>query len=505
MTQEEQTAGARIRIARNTLYNIATQGGMVLLGLWAIPVILAGISDERFGLLALVWAILGYFGLLDLGIGRAVTKYLAEAVSRDAHEEIRSLIGVSLGMTAVIGTGTLVLLVLVTPWMTTSFLSISPHLAHEARLAFHWTALAIPFVLVSGVARAAQMAYQRFDLVNIFQGGLGIVQWVGAVLCVAVGLGFVEIVAVAVMARILAAVGSVAALTKLAPGSWRLGFRWNSGPAKKLVRYGGWVTVSQLISPLFQYVDRFLIATLVTVSAVTYYSIPQEIVTRLLVIPMSLSLVLFPAFSSSERETSSLYVRSTKYLLLLVLPVTLVSVAFAYDMAAWWIGARFAEESAILFQILAVGYLFNALAQIPSATLQARGYPDITAKLHLLEIIPTLVLTIALVVTLGLTGVAIAWTFRVGADCVLLFLAVRRYLPDVRGEVALFPELKSVFPLAAAVALYVAALIIPTGGVSIALIGCSLLVYAISVWFFLLDTSDRAFLLQLRTRLWQAA
>ncbi|HAL57087.1 MAG TPA: hypothetical protein DCP63_11595, partial [Bacteroidetes bacterium] len=122
MTQQ-RIPGTRIRIARNSLYNLSTQAATMLLALWAIPMILAGISAERFGLLALAWAILGYFGLLDLGISRAVTKYVAESVARNAPEEVRSLVGASVGITAAIGAGALVLLLLATPWMTPSVLS----------------------------------------------------------------------------------------------------------------------------------------------------------------------------------------------------------------------------------------------------------------------------------------------------------------------------------------------------------------------------------------------
>ncbi|HAL57067.1 MAG TPA: hypothetical protein DCP63_11490, partial [Bacteroidetes bacterium] len=92
---------------------------------------------------------------------------------------------------------------------------------HEAYVVMLWTAVAVPFVLVTGVLRATQMAYQRFDLVNLFQGALGLVQWLGAVICVSVGLGLVEIVAVSVAGRVLAAIGSLVTVARMIPGGWR--------------------------------------------------------------------------------------------------------------------------------------------------------------------------------------------------------------------------------------------------------------------------------------------
>ena len=287
------------------------------------------------------------------------------------------------------------------------------------------------------------------------------------------------------------------------PGGWRYRFSLGGDPAKKLVRYGGWVTVSQVISPLFQYVDRFLIASILTLSAVAYYSIPQEIVLRLLVIPMSLSLVLFPSFSTTKEWSSSLYARSVKYLLVVLLPVTLAVVAFAPEFLTWWIGSDFARGSTPLLQILAVGFLFNAMAQLPATALLARGYPEIVAKLHLLEIVPTLVLTAFLLLAFGLPGAALGWSLRVAVDCVLLFVAAHRLLPNMNKTMWGIPGLRGVGAIAAALVLYVAGMILPWSETRIALTGSSLGVYAVAVWIFLFDASDRAVFHQLRIRFFE--
>src|SRR2546430_5907904 len=69
-------------VARHTLYNILGQALPLAVGLVAIPIVTRSLGDTRFGLLALMWAIIGYFSLLDLGLGRATTKFVAEALAR---------------------------------------------------------------------------------------------------------------------------------------------------------------------------------------------------------------------------------------------------------------------------------------------------------------------------------------------------------------------------------------------------------------------------------------
>ena len=85
-------------------------GGMVLpmlVGVLTVPGLLQRLGQEKFGVLALGWALVGYFGFLDLGMGRALTQYLASAdqagVSRQEQATVacaarRLLGGLSLGM-----------------------------------------------------------------------------------------------------------------------------------------------------------------------------------------------------------------------------------------------------------------------------------------------------------------------------------------------------------------------------------------------------------------------
>jgi O-antigen/teichoic acid export membrane protein len=66
-----------------------------------------------------------------------------------------------------------------------------------------------------------------------------------------------------------------------------------------LFRFGGWLTISNLISPLMVSLDRILIGMFLSVAEMAYYATPYEIVTKLQIIPSALTGVLFPAFSNT--------------------------------------------------------------------------------------------------------------------------------------------------------------------------------------------------------------
>lgn len=73
------------RLARNGVFNIIGQGVPLLAAFFAIPRLIHGLGTDRFGVLTLVWMVIGYFSLFDLGLGRALTQVVAEKQIGRAH------------------------------------------------------------------------------------------------------------------------------------------------------------------------------------------------------------------------------------------------------------------------------------------------------------------------------------------------------------------------------------------------------------------------------------
>jgi len=151
-------------------------------------------------------------------------------------------------------------------------------------------------------------------------------------------------------------------------------------------------------------------------------------VNRALVVPASLCSTLFPAFSSlsaaGEREKlEDIYTRSMKYLIMALGPMLLFVGVFARDILQYWLGAGFAERSALALQILTLGVFANAVGFFPYSLLQGVGKPNLTGAFHLIEIPMHIALVWVLVSRLGVVGAALASTARVLVDVFLLFAA----------------------------------------------------------------------------------
>ncbi len=414
------------RLARNTLYNLIGQGVPLLLALPAFPLLIQQLGTDRFGALTLLWAIIGYFSLFDLGVSRALIKIVAEKSSAGEDHQVPVFIGTALVLAGSLGVAAALLLAAMTPWLITSTLAIPPELAQETRTALYILAASLPLVTTSATFKGVLEGKQRFGASNAIQVGTGAVTFIGPLAVLPLSTTLTAIAMVLVAGRIGAWIAYfVSAARSFPPAMLRLAPKADA--ANVLLRIGSWMAVSSVIGPIMVYMDRFVIGSVVSLAAVAYYVTPYEVVTKLWLIPGALAAVLYPAFSASfnqDRErTARLFGQGVKYAFITLFPITLALLTLSREILELWISAEFAWNSYRVLQILAVGVLINSLAQIAYALVQGAGRPDLTAKFHLAELPLYLAALGWLVPAYGVTGAALAWTGRVTVDAVLLFYA----------------------------------------------------------------------------------
>lgn len=192
-----------------------------------------------------------------------------------------------------------------------------------------------------------------------------------------------------------------------------------------MFKFGGWLTVAYVLSAAVTYLDRFLIASRLSTTAVAFYTPPYEIVSRLWILPQSLFMTLFPAFAAmwgtQRADLERLFCRSFKYLVLGASAVVGLIIVFAHPLLLLWLGPEFAARSTLVLQLLAVGFLLNSQAWVPSTLLMSMGRPDLVAKLFLLEAPFYFVGAYWMIGKFGIVGAAAAWAIRGALEMVLFF------------------------------------------------------------------------------------
>jgi O-antigen/teichoic acid export membrane protein len=419
-------AQASLAVTRNTLWNLLGTVLPILTAGVTIPVLIHYAGIERFGVFAIALSLLGYFGFLDLGLGRSTTKFLAEAFEHNRIVEGRAIFWTSIiliGLTGIIGA---LLLTALTPLLVTRVLNVPVELRSEALGAFHVLALGVPLVSLHAATRGALEAQHRFSLTSTIFVINSMITQVSPLLVLPFTHNLKWLVGALVLSRLSATA------TFLVTALWHLDNPFE-GPfflhrrLRTLLSYSVWQGITNAISPIMENADRIIIGALSSLSAVAYYSVPAEIVNRLTVISVSFGRTTFPIFSAdaAAEQRSYVYAKYSKYLVLLLAPVSASVVVFAPDALQLWLGSSFAKQSALVLQILAVGLLMNSLAMLPFMLIQGIGRADITAKFHLLELTAFLPLLWYGVHYAGIIGASVVWTIRVGADFLLLILYIR--------------------------------------------------------------------------------
>ena len=412
-------------LKRNAAWNLA--GGVVptLAAVALIPFTLSRLGNEAFGVLTLVWSLIGYFSLFDLGVGRALTVQLSQLSASGRQADMGAVLRAGMLLTFAAGLLGVAIVWLLAPSLVNHWLKISPALQDDARQAFLISAVGVlPTTLTSGL-RGALEGLDRFAASNLSRMVLGVGMFVlPALALIAHGpqLGLIALYLVAGRCLVL-----VFMALQLRKPLMSAGPRLTRQHVRGLWNYGFWVTVTGIVGPLMVSGDRFFVSAAVGAEQLRLYAIPQEGLLRLLLIPMALTAALLPRLAAMDAANAGTAYRQTcRRVGWVMLGICVLAAVVAYPALALWISADFAQAAMPIVLVMCVGVWVNALASVPFTLLHARGNPRLTALFHLAELLLYFLALWILSTRFGLVGAALAWLARVLLDWILLHVAVRR-------------------------------------------------------------------------------
>jgi O-antigen/teichoic acid export membrane protein len=264
--------------------------------------------------------------------------------------------------------------------------------------------------------------------------------------------------------------------------------------------------VSTMTGQVFAYLERFMIASILSVGFLTYYAAPFELISKVLIFPTSAAGALFP-FASQHGRTQPVLIgdvsaRMLKYLLLIMSPMLAIFAGFAGPILQFWLGPDFAAKSAAVLQVLAFAFFVNALAFIPFTSVQALGRPDLKAILDLLALPAFALYAWVLMRYLGIAGAAWAKLLCSAIDCGFLFIFAWKMGAFQLRTMISGPLFKSLVLSAALTASFCVAAALPVPLVWSAFVATVCLgLYALGFWMFAADADEKVAFRRIPTRL----
>jgi len=413
-------------LRRNTYWNIAGMGSPLLGAALFIPALLASLGNEAFGVVALIWTLIGYFGLFDLGVGRALTIIVGRQAAEPQTGCLSAALWAGLLITTLTGLlGGALIWTLAAP-LAGGWLEVGPAWQNDAETAFKITALGVLPTVVTGALRGALEGYGRFAASNLIRLAFGFLMFGLPVLAVELhGRSLTWIAVYLVAARLFFCLVSLIPLR----ACFRRPIHWEEvkQQGRSMLSFGVWLTATGIIGPLMVYGDRFFVGIATGADQVPYYAIPQEGLLRLLILPAALCGALLPAYASmTVTALRADYRKNRRRIAAAMLAVCAAAVLLATPVLSWWLTPEFAEKAFPVVVLMAAGVWVNALAILPYTVLHARGKSRTTALFHLGELPVYLTLLYWLAGAYGLPGAAAAWLLRALLDLVLLQLAAHR-------------------------------------------------------------------------------
>ncbi|MFZ1518090.1 MAG: flippase [Ignavibacteriaceae bacterium] len=417
-------------ITKHTVYNLIGNILPIFFAIFLIPELIKNLGTERFGILGLAWMIIGYFSFFDFGIGRALTKVIAEKIGTEKVNEIPGIFWSSLFFLFIISF--LMIVILISILLLSDFtysLKISKSLEAESTKIFLLLIFSIPIVITMAGVRGVLEAYQKFATINIIKVILGVTTYLGPVIVLLFIDSLFWVIAFLIIARIVIWILFMYQCFKTNKNI-QLNFVVDFKIIKPILKFSLWITIGNIIVPIIFYSDRFLIGTILSASALTFYVTPFELVSRISIIPNAIATVLFPIFSANQvifnASILELFQRGLKAIVLILYPIILVIITFAYEGMEMWVGKEFADKSTFILQILSVGILMNSLSLIPNIFFQGNGKPRIPTLINLAEFPVYIFLMWFAIKEYGLNGAGFVFTLMATIDALLMYLFAKK-------------------------------------------------------------------------------
>jgi len=416
-------------LERNVALNLVGWALPAVAALVSIPLLARGLGPARYGLVVLAWSCVSIFSLFDFGLGRALTRIVAERLAAVEDHAIADVVWSAtwllLGLTALLAVAGVVL----APFIVDRVLNVPVDARSDAISVVRLLAIAIP-PLAHGVAlRGVLEAAQRFRLVNMLRVPLGIVTYAGPLIAIPLGASAATAVEIVVAGRVVYWLVSFVVLESVVPKVARP--RAVSGAAvRELFHVGGWITVSNVVSPIIVQADRIVIAASLPIAASGWYGTAAEVATKQWLFTAALQPVLFSALSAAIKpapgRAAALMERATRVTMFALLPCAAVLAAFAEPGLRLWMGTAYVPAAGPVLRWIAVAVYVNAIAQVPYSMLQGGIDARAPALLHVLELPLYIALLVAMGHAMGMRGVAIAWFIRMAADGLAMWWVLYR-------------------------------------------------------------------------------
>jgi O-antigen/teichoic acid export membrane protein len=402
-------AGAK-RFAFNVIMNwFAMAVGMVV-PFFLTPFVVRSLGVTAYGIWILAVSTVSYLNVLDMGLGSAVIRFVSKAVAQDNQQEAKRAIGAALWFRFLISIAVAVLSVFFAIAFPHLF-KIPSALQHAGQVTVLLCALGVAITLVSGVFGSVLSASHRYDVLSCISALQTLARAGGVILILRTGHGLVPLAYWEFAVALLGGLAKYGAAINILPVS-RVGIaRPESEILRAIFSYSFTTFVAIIAIQVITNTDNIVVGAFISPGMVAFYAIGGSLMAYSSQVATAVSTTFLPLASSLEAEGRSedlqrLLLRGMQGTLAVALPISVALVIRGKTFIALWMGKQYSEISGTVIQILAISQFFGIADGVPASIVMAIDKHKPLARWVAFEAALNLGLTIVLVRTIGIYGVA---------------------------------------------------------------------------------------------------
>jgi O-antigen/teichoic acid export membrane protein len=355
----------------NTIANLVGRFWAMLLAIALVPVYVRYLGIESYGLVGLLGALQGMFGMFDLGIGAALNREMARlSVVNGSEPEQRNLLRtlevIYWGLAALVaGVSVLLAPFIATKWINA--VALSPETITDC---IRLMGFCIASQFVFGFYQGGLMGLQRQVMVNWILILVASVRGAGAVLLLVFVSRRIEVFFL--WQLISVAIGALATMWLI----WRV-LRHDSVPRFSSAAFRstwkfalGWY-LNSVFNVILAQSDKIILSKLLPLDYLGYYTLGQTLVQPLVTVTGAVCAAVFPRFNQlvqlkNTKALSVMYHKAAQFLTLLLVPLSITLILYSWDiLLVWTRDLSVADNVYLIVKYLAVGAFFAGIYTIP--------------------------------------------------------------------------------------------------------------------------------------------
>lgn len=409
--QSVRADGGRLRAVMNVVANWGAFAISAVVSFLLSPYVVHSLGNDAYGIWVLISSLVGYLGLLDLGVRGAVTKFVAThhaAANHAAASRIASAAFVVFGLAGIVA---IVVSALIARFGLGLF-EVSPEYADVAGPVLVLGGVTIAITIVGGVFGGIVVARQRFDLVNSSAVAITFLRAIAVVITLEAGGGLFELAVVQLGVSVLQSLVSILLSRYVYPELHVRPTRFASVDLRIILSFGLYSTLLNLASTLVLYSDTLIIGAYLPVALITFYAIATNLIdyTRNLVSGISTTITPLTSALAGAQEmgrVTEAMITGGRYATLVCLPIAITFLLRGHSFIGLWMGPEYAGPAGDVLVVLTLGLLSSSPLQICTATMIGINRHAKMVPAFLAEAVVNVVLSIALIPHYGILGVAL--------------------------------------------------------------------------------------------------